>query len=260
MIKKTFATVKKSSKESATFIASTNSSDRYGDIVDNESWLLDSYKKNGVILLNHRQDMLPIGRAKSVEVIDGQLEVDVEFDLGDELGAEVARKVERGFMSAVSVGFQPRKQIARSELPTDHVAYTKGSGMYFQENELLEISVVTIPANADAVAKGITLSDLQIKRMVNQMIKAELLSMNDQALTKLRHIIAIEEAEDTYTVTYAKAKEEQPEEEEEVVQEEEVVEEEVAMMDKEEEEEEKYHDEDDDDEKTKQLLIHLLTK
>ena len=247
MIQKTFANVKKASEGSATFIASTASSDRYGDVVDQSSWLLESFKKNGVILLNHRQDMLPIGRATKIDVVDGQLEVEVEFDLGDELGAEVARKVSKGFMSAVSVGFQPNKSIARAELPTDHPAFTKQAGMFFQQNELLEVSVVTIPANAEAVAKQITLEDLQLKKMINKMIKTELLSMPNEAVSKLKHIIAIEEATDSIIVTYAKA----PTSEEEVEVEEEVEEEATFEM---------YDNEEEEDEKTKNLLIYLLTK
>lgn len=254
MINKTFATLKKSADNSATFIASTDSADRYGDIVDQKSWLLDSFKSNSVILLNHRQDMLPIGRATKIDVIDNNLEIEIEFDMGDELGAEVARKVQQGFLSAVSVGFTPKKSILRSELPTDHAAYIKsGGGMYFQENELLEVSVVTIPANAQAVAKGFSIEELALKQMINKMIRTEILSMPDASVTTLKHILNIEETADTFLVTYAKLQEEVEEVDEEEVEEIEEIEEELEEI------EEEYTDEEEEEDKTKQLLIHLLT-
>ena len=196
--------------------------------------------------------MLPIGRATKIDVIDNNLEIEVEFDMGDELGAEVARKVQQGFLSAVSVGFTPKKSILRSELPTDHAAYTKsGGGMYFQENELLEVSVVTIPANAQAVAKGFSIEELALKQMINKMIRTEILSMPDASVTTLKHILNIDETAETFLVTYSKLQEEAEEEELEEIEEE--LEEEVEEI------EEEYTDEEEEEDKTKQLLIHLLT-
>ena len=246
MIQKTFAKVNRSESGSAKFIASTSAVDRYGDVVDQSSWKLDNYKSNAVILLNHRQDMLPIGRATNVEIVNGQLEIDVEFDMDDELGKQVARKVEKGFLSAVSVGFSPKKAMTRAELPEDHPAYTKEAGMYFQENELLEVSVVTIPANAEAIAKGMTIDELHIKMMIRRAVKAEVLAMPTETMGQLKHILEIEETANTFVVTYAK----NPEAEE------------IDEVEEVEEVEEAYgeHDDDDDDEdKTKQLLTYLLT-
>lgn len=262
MINKTFAQITKAAEGQATFTASTDSADRYGDVIDQKSWNLESYKRNSVILLNHRQDMLPIGRAKKVEIVDNQLQIEVEFDMGDQLGAEVARKINQGFLSAVSVGFTPQKSIARSDLPPDHVAYLKsGSGMYFQQCELLEVSVVTIPANSEAVAKSFSIEELALKQMINKMIRSEILSMPDKAVTTLKHILSIEETADTFLVTYAKAENEEEMTEEDMeetdIDEDEEDMEETAMAE-DDEKEEKYHD-DDEDEKTKNLLTYLLT-
>ena len=89
--------VLKPRKIAGVFIASTSTSDRYGDVIDQASWNPEGYKKNPVILLNHRQDMLPIGRASNVSVVNGQLEIDVEFDMNDELGASVTEKLKKDF-------------------------------------------------------------------------------------------------------------------------------------------------------------------
>ena len=252
MIRRTFAKVKRSTEGTASFIASTSAADRYGAVVDQQSWNLEGYKNSPVILLNHRQDMLPIGKATQIDIVEGNLEIDIEFDMADELASSVARKVDKGFLSAVSVGFQPKKTVARSDLPEDHPAHTKEAGLYFENNELLEVSIVTIPANAQAVAKTIDLADLHLKRMVRGVVKSEILAMQSATL---KHIIKVEETDSEYIVTYLKG-EKAEEEEEPEVEEPEVEEDpgdEDASIDF-----AGYDDEDEDeDEKNKSLLTYL---
>lgn len=168
----------------ARFVASTSAPDRYGDVVA-QNWDLASYKRNPVILLNHNANALPIGKG-SVDVVDGALQVDVTFDMDDPIGAEVARKTKAGFMSAVSVGFNPITSTPRSQLPKDHAAYgTKGT--YFEKAELLEVSVVTIPANGDAVSvRNFLAQDRAVK------------------VSQLKHILDVEMRDDVVVVTYAR--------------------------------------------------------
>ena len=223
------------------FVASTSAPDRYGDVIDQKGWLLGKYKKNPVILLNHNSNALPIGKG-DVKLVDGALQVDIEFDMEDPSAAEVARKTKSGYMSAVSVGFNPVDSVPRSQLPKDHTAYGK-KGMFFERAELLEVSIVTIPANGDAVA-----------------IKNYLSSNTAFKVSRLKHIIDVEMKDDVVIVTYAKheqmpeeedAMQEDLPEEEDAMQdkeEEDLPEEEDAMQDKE-EEEEKYHDDDDEENK-----------
>lgn len=260
MIQK-FVNIETKQEGRASFIASTSTSDRYGDIVDQKSWNLDGYKKNPVILLNHRQDMLPIGRASSVQVVNGQLEIDVEFDMEDELGASVARKVDKGFLTAVSVGFQPKKAKMRSDLPKDHKAAGQ-SGMYFEDAELLEVSVVTIPANSEAVAKGHQSLVPSLEKTIRQIVKSELLARPAQQLENVKHILQVEEEADRYIVHFAK-----PEMMEEAEVEEDVEElaselmEEIESGMKDDEEEKGGHDEEDDEDKDqmKNLIQFLLS-
>jgi HK97 family phage prohead protease len=257
-----FVNIETKKNGKASFIASTSTSDRYGDVIDQASWNLEGYKKNPVILLNHRQDMLPIGRASNVSVVNGQLEIDVEFDMNDELGASVARKVEEGFLTAVSVGFQPTKAAMRSELPKDHKAFGK-SGMYYEDAELLEVSVVTIPANSEAVAKNHKGMIPNLERLIRQIVKAELLSRPAVELENVKHILQVEEEADRYIVHFAKPEMmEEAEVEEEDVEEmaSELLEElESGMKD---DEEEKRQDDDDDEEdleEMKHLIKYLLS-
>ena len=140
----------KPEKNVVSFVASTDSEDRYFDVINQFGWNLDSYKKNNIVLLNHNSLGLPIGKG-DVEVIDGKLVIEVEFDMKDELATTIARKCKDGFINAVSVGFNSKDAIKRNELPKDSPYYGE-RGMYFRSAELLEVSIVTIPANSEAVA------------------------------------------------------------------------------------------------------------
>ena len=86
-----------SKQDTVSFVASTASPDRYGDIIDQKGWMLENYKKNPVVLLNHDSNQLPIGKGH-VHVRDAQLVIDVQFDQEDERAREVERKAKKGFM------------------------------------------------------------------------------------------------------------------------------------------------------------------
>jgi len=223
------------------FIASTDRADRYGDIVNQSGWNLENYKSNPIVLLNHDHQSLPIGRG-AVSISEKGLVIDVEFDSADPRAAEIQGKVSRGFMNAVSVGFAPIKTIARADLPESHFAFSKSAGSYFEEAELLEVSIVTIPANADAVAAKSFGFDL--KQYIHERVLTELKEAPVTTLTK--HILAVTEDDESVTVIFAKMKPDEAAEEEE----------EAAEM-----EEEGYQDseKEEDDEENKAFVKALLT-
>ena len=181
-------------RDIVSFVASTSNPDRYGDIINQNGWSLDKYRKNNVILLNHNAAQLPIGRGE-VAIVDGKLMVDVEFDMGDVLAAEVARKVKAGFMGAVSVGFNAISSTPRSMLNQDSPYYAP-RGEFFERAELLEISIVTIPANGEAVASKNFIGS-------NRLFK----------LSELKHVLDVEFDGDHVIVTYLLKREEEVEEE-----------------------------------------------
>mgnify|MGYP001167795854 CR=1 FL=1 len=237
------------------FVASTATPDRYGDIIDQKGWDLENYKKNPVVLLNHDSSQLPIGRG-IVNVKEGQLVIDVEFDMDDPRAAEVARKANSGFMNAVSVGFQPTKSMLRSDLSKDSPYYGR-KGQFFQSAELLEVSIVTIPANGEATMisqKDFDLFRSSILSEIRSLVRGELLSLPE---LRIKHILEVVEEEDRILISFAKVKEE-PEEVEEV---EEVEEEQLKAADPDEddstedmpEEEQSYKDEEEEDDKKKFL-------
>jgi HK97 family phage prohead protease len=166
--------------DGATFIASTAASDRYGDVVDQASWKLDGYKLNPVIQIDHDYSAeSTVGRAAAVEVRDGALIVDVKWG-SDERSQRIGQKVKDGLLSAVSVGFIPGRATRRSEFPADDPYYADGKenpyGYAYYDNELLEISVVAVPANQEALAQRSApapvpgLSEPDVERIISRLL------------------------------------------------------------------------------------------
>lgn len=235
-----------STKEKVSFVASSATPDRYGDIIDQKGWILENYKNNPVVLLNHDSNQLPIGKG-NVYIRNDKLTIDVEFDSEDPRAKEVERKAKKGFMNAVSVGFRPLESKSRSELPTDNKYYGQ-RGMYYSKAELLEVSIVTIPANGEA-----TMLEQKFYNAMKEEILKEVKEVIQDNLIVNKHILDVKEEDDRYIVSFAKAEMEMEEEIEEDAmdkeeeEEKEIKEEEEEKEMKEEEEEEKYHDEDSED-------------
>lgn len=127
------------------FIASTASQDRYGDVILADGWDLTNYKANPVLLFAHNWWGVPIGKAPRMHVANGMLmSGPVDFCGADvnELGPQCEAAVRQGFLNAVSVGFNPIEWSFTDD------------GVLFKACELLELSVVPIPANADAVVQS----------------------------------------------------------------------------------------------------------
>ena len=165
--------------ERATFIASTAAPDRYNDVVDQGTWMLDNYRMNPVIQVDHCYEVeATVGRAASVDVVAGALTVEVVWGT-DPKSQLVAQKVMEGSLSAVSVGFMPGRVTQRSLLPQNDPAYTDGYGYVYYDCELLEVSVVAIPANPEALAQrsmpNINLDELASK-LLERMLAAGSLS------------------------------------------------------------------------------------
>lgn len=134
---------------SVDFVISTASVDRMGDTVSVDGWKLDTYRKNPVVLWAHDASMLPIAKASNVRVEDGKLKARAEFAPKEMSGMAnaVFEMIRGGFLSATSVGFAPLKY-AFSE------AADRKFGIDFIEQELLEFSIVPIPANSEALIEA----------------------------------------------------------------------------------------------------------
>lgn len=118
-------------------IASTNATDRYGDIIVSDAWKsgCENYKKNPIILFNHNHNT-PIGKATSINPVESGLEIEAEI-----YDPNTASMIEAGVLKALSVGFIPKD-----------MEYDRNTGGFIiKEVDLIEISVVSVPANQEAI-------------------------------------------------------------------------------------------------------------
>lgn len=131
------------------FVASDESVDRYGDVIRAAGWQLDRFRENPVLLFGHNTRATPVGGVEKIEVVGKKLIADCVFrPEGDsELADDVWKAVEGRFLRAVSVGFMPTGPI--NQLVDNTGNWT---GFEFTAQELLELSVVPVPANPQALA------------------------------------------------------------------------------------------------------------
>ena len=121
--------------------ASTNASDRAGDVIDHQAWTknggLDNFKGNPIILFNHDYNK-PIGRATSLEVNENGLELGARISKS---AGDVKELIKDGVLGAFSVGFRVKD--------ADYIKET--DGYMIKDAELFEVSVVSVPCNQAAM-------------------------------------------------------------------------------------------------------------
>ena len=135
------------------FTISTARVDREGDSIAVAGWELDAYMQNPVVLWGHDGHAPPIGRAVEAGIDGDALKAVVEFVPFDmpvvgQQAEMVFRMCAQGFLSACSVGFRPLEFEVAKERAKDGDWFPP---LNFQRQELLELSVVSIPANPDAL-------------------------------------------------------------------------------------------------------------
>ena len=138
------------------FVCSTAAIDRYGDIIRQDGWQLDNYLRNPVVLWGHDSRSLPIGRALKTFVDKGKLQILAEFASADiyPFADTVFKMVAGGFVNTVSVGFMPTEWEWRFGETDEQTGYKPILGRIYSKQELLENSVVSVPANPEALVVG----------------------------------------------------------------------------------------------------------
>jgi HK97 family phage prohead protease len=136
------------------FTISTGTVDREQDTISVAGWDLANFKRNPVVLWGHDAGRLPIGRALDVTNDGGALKATVEFiptdtPEGGQFAESVYRLARAGFIAATSVGFRPIRWDYTSD--KDRGADDWFPGIDFVEQELVELSIVTVPANPEAL-------------------------------------------------------------------------------------------------------------
>ena len=149
-------------------IVSTADVDRVGDIVNPHGIDFTAYKTNPVILFQHDHNE-PIAKCVSIGVESDQVVALIQFpEEGTSAKSdEVYALIKAGVLNAISIGFAPK-----SWEPI------KGSrGQRFTTCEMLEASVVSVPANANALIIerkiGLTNSEAPMTKKLDSAAKTK---------------------------------------------------------------------------------------
>lgn len=160
MYVKSEAYIEKASKLSegeVEFVVSTGDIDSHGERINVEGIELSDFKKNPVVLWGHDGFNLPIAKATKIWKSDGKLMARAMFYLKDEFAAKVYGYIMDGFLNAVSIGGMVK------EWGSD--------GMTISKMNMKEFSVVSIPANQNALVANKSLDGNQ-KAELNALAKA----------------------------------------------------------------------------------------
>lgn len=134
-----------------TFVLHDETVNTYGFRMLTSGADLTEFRKNPVMLLNHNDWSLPIGRWENIRVEGGRILADAVFDLLDkrELGGEaISSKVDRDFLRMASVGAW-----APEEVSDDPLYMMPGQTRPTVTRwKVREASIVTIGSNHNALA------------------------------------------------------------------------------------------------------------
>jgi HK97 family phage major capsid protein/HK97 family phage prohead protease len=154
--------------KSAEFVLSDATPDRFGDIVEVDGWEFANFIKNPVALFSHRADF-PIGTWANIRKQDKALRGNLILapkGISPRID-EIRGLVEAGILRAVSVGFKPLA--SRPVDPTRNDPFGMTPQIY-TKSELVECSLVSIPANPNALAVA---KSLKISPETQQLVFAK---------------------------------------------------------------------------------------
>ncbi len=144
----------------ATCRISSIDKDRDGDIIEPRGIDFTAYMKNPVVLYAHDYHSLPVGKCVGIRVTDTDVTASWKWLPNDEFAARVRNAWDAGFLNGTSVGFKPTK--------AERLGAGLPEGVRFVKCELLEFSIVPVPANQTAVralkAFGLLSRDFEMQR------------------------------------------------------------------------------------------------
>ena len=128
-------------------VIAANELSRNGDELNLRGVSFKNYRKNPVVLWSHDSwGGIPIAKTLKIGHDEqGRIEADFQFNSGDEFAARVENAWNNGFIRSASIRYLPTKVVeVRNE-------EGKVERLRIEESELLEWSLVPVPADPDSV-------------------------------------------------------------------------------------------------------------
>ena len=183
------------------YVGSDEMLDRHDELVTTdaimEAW--NGYSRNPVILYNHSKTYGVIGRMTGVKLGEFQgAKVPIGTAIIDAGEKDITRKIRKGMLKAFSIGFIAKAAV--KECKDEDSCYMK-----FTEIDWVETSVVDVPASPNAL--------FSVQKTILGGIQTSSkdcgcgcggAKSDEDCSTEQKHVVRIEEDDDTYTITFAK--------------------------------------------------------
>jgi hypothetical protein len=151
------------------YVASDESVDSYGDIIQQIGWDFSRFELNPTIIWCHDYSQMPIGTAIYWEVKNNELHIDVLFALKDvyPFADMVFRMVDANMCKGNSVGFIPKKIMYVEDADERSQLGLGKYGVLFAESLLLEDTICPIGANRNALVQDAIVNSVR-KGIINK--------------------------------------------------------------------------------------------
>ena len=169
------------------FIITTANIDRYNDIVQSKGGKLEAYAKNPVVLWNHNSWDHPIGKSLSQQVTDKEIIADAQFHSVTDNAKITLLLLQGGYLKATSIGFIPMEWTERTAEPNEELYHSPYTNIIreYTKWDLLEFSVVTVPANTGAVMTNSMFLNDPFVKAVSRAYEDGVLSYEDPGVKRL---------------------------------------------------------------------------
>jgi HK97 family phage prohead protease len=192
------------------FVISTDDPDRDEDIVKQDGWQLDEFMANPICLLQHDHKQ-PIGRWSNIQTRareKGGYETIADLTLAPPVSDVLKYAnalVSAGILNATSVGFGVKSFEKRKDAQG-----RPRKGMVVHKAVLREVSLVSVPANANAIriAKSLDISNDVVKTFVSVDGVDSDIDVDDD--TPLPLSVALEKAQTLLTAGHKSSKPHNP--------------------------------------------------
>ncbi|GKS58273.1 hypothetical protein YTPLAS18_18000 [Nitrospira sp.] len=137
--------LKETDRRRVKFKITSSAVDRDRDVIDQDGLSVDNYLRNPVVLFGHDYRQPPIGKTVSLTRQGNGWIATADF-MGPEISPfadSIFQMIKGGYLKSASIGFRPKKYFWNNER----------GGLDIEEAELLEWSVVSVPANPDALVQ-----------------------------------------------------------------------------------------------------------
>jgi HK97 family phage major capsid protein/HK97 family phage prohead protease len=151
------------------FVMSDDTVDRMGDVIEAQGWALDRIKSPPPVLFNHDKNQM-VGSWTDIRKDGNRLVGRIVWTNSKWPAAQYVRDLVReGHLRTVSVGFRPLER-----QPLSKEANKEFGPFRFTRSELLECSLVSVPANpnAIAIAKSLNLSDETVAEVFGESARS----------------------------------------------------------------------------------------